>query len=436
MKSTYELPRLTRCPKCQTTFRVSNEQLRLAGGKVRCGHCDSVFNALFALVTEVPTIGEHAPARPSVNAAPTESDASLEILTEETDQTGLEPDSDLEPDRKTDFELDLIPETFEVKSSIDAEFESEAHHEIEDADVPGEPSETHVAEVAKFDETFNAEEKGDDADASRLGDAAEEIEYIELSAGDLRMESPFDDEEPKDLTADSEPAVVPEHKVAVDEESIETEDDDLPPLDTRAAEQPEYDESIENVVVVSDEDRQKLEETIPFAIRDSVLAAEKPGMSRRLLALLSVLALVLLGALAIQLAVFRGLQLGQQFPALRPFLDQVCHYVGCSYTGRRDVKQIHLLNRDIRGIPDRAGVLLITATMRNDAAYPQPFPDFEIVLSDLASNVVAQRRFPPAEYLGALGREQSLMQPHTPVQVQLEVLDPGADAVNFEINFY
>lgn len=35
----------TRCPVCATVFRVTSEQLRLKAGKVRCGHCQAVFNA-------------------------------------------------------------------------------------------------------------------------------------------------------------------------------------------------------------------------------------------------------------------------------------------------------------------------------------------------------------------------------------------------------
>jgi predicted Zn finger-like uncharacterized protein len=36
---------LTRCPKCQTTFRISEEVLRKAAGQVRCGRCSNIFNA-------------------------------------------------------------------------------------------------------------------------------------------------------------------------------------------------------------------------------------------------------------------------------------------------------------------------------------------------------------------------------------------------------
>lgn len=42
----------TRCPGCETTFRVTPEQLKVRAGKVRCGKCQAVFNALDRLVEE------------------------------------------------------------------------------------------------------------------------------------------------------------------------------------------------------------------------------------------------------------------------------------------------------------------------------------------------------------------------------------------------
>lgn len=43
---------LTRCPGCATTFRVSSEQLGMAGGRVRCGACERVFHAVEYRVEE------------------------------------------------------------------------------------------------------------------------------------------------------------------------------------------------------------------------------------------------------------------------------------------------------------------------------------------------------------------------------------------------
>ena len=50
----------TRCPDCQTIFRVTPEQLKARAGKVRCGHCQGVFNALDSLLDEAATSATRA----------------------------------------------------------------------------------------------------------------------------------------------------------------------------------------------------------------------------------------------------------------------------------------------------------------------------------------------------------------------------------------
>ena len=36
---------ITRCPQCEISFRVTDEQLRMADGAVRCGSCLTIFQA-------------------------------------------------------------------------------------------------------------------------------------------------------------------------------------------------------------------------------------------------------------------------------------------------------------------------------------------------------------------------------------------------------
>ncbi len=72
---------LTRCPTCSTAFRVTPEQLKARAGKVRCGHCKAVFNALESL-EDAPPVAEAAPPPPSesepVPAAATEAAPAVE----------------------------------------------------------------------------------------------------------------------------------------------------------------------------------------------------------------------------------------------------------------------------------------------------------------------------------------------------------------------
>ena len=56
----------TRCPVCQTVFRVVQDQLKVSEGWVRCGRCAKVFNAfegLFDLEREFPALRMPTPSQ-------------------------------------------------------------------------------------------------------------------------------------------------------------------------------------------------------------------------------------------------------------------------------------------------------------------------------------------------------------------------------------
>lgn len=66
---------LTRCPSCATNFRVTPEQLKARAGRVRCGECQNVFNALDTLIEEplaisAPTAEAAVPPAPTVEELP------------------------------------------------------------------------------------------------------------------------------------------------------------------------------------------------------------------------------------------------------------------------------------------------------------------------------------------------------------------------------
>ncbi len=63
---------LARCPQCRTLFRLSATELKAAHGKVRCGICHSVFDALEALVdtqSEPPTRAASSARAPLLSGA-------------------------------------------------------------------------------------------------------------------------------------------------------------------------------------------------------------------------------------------------------------------------------------------------------------------------------------------------------------------------------
>src|SRR4029453_9318725 len=50
----------TRCPGCKTVFRVTDAQLALREGQVRCGHCRAVFNGRDERISLAPPSGGQA----------------------------------------------------------------------------------------------------------------------------------------------------------------------------------------------------------------------------------------------------------------------------------------------------------------------------------------------------------------------------------------
>jgi hypothetical protein len=122
-------------------------------------------------------------------------------------------------------------------------------------------------------------------------------------------------------------------------------------------------------------------------------------------------------------------------PVWRPILMRACATLGCSLPAWRDGSSLHLLARDVRPHPSVPDAMMISASFRNDAPWPQAWPLLQVSLADLEGRPVALRRFRPDEYLGAAPREDTLA-PGQSATLTLEVQDPGKQAVAFSFEFH
>src|SRR3569833_3201667 len=86
-------------------------------------------------------------------------------------------------------------------------------------------------------------------------------------------------------------------------------------------------------------------------------------------------------------------------PAIGGWLRQACASLGCRLPLVRDVHQLHLVARDVQAHPSVPGALMISATVRNDAPFAQPYPVVSLTLSDADGHHLAMRRLHPSEYL-------------------------------------
>lgn len=136
----------------------------------------------------------------------------------------------------------------------------------------------------------------------------------------------------------------------------------------------------------------------------------------------------------VQTVYFKHNDLARQ-PQLRPWIERFCGYLSCDLSLPSDVRQLELVSQDIRSHPKVKSALLVTTTIINNAYFTQSYPGLQITFSDLNGQRVAMRRFAPQEYLSKDTLQEAGMPPNTPIQVELEMMDPGSNAVNFEFDF-
>lgn len=120
---------------------------------------------------------------------------------------------------------------------------------------------------------------------------------------------------------------------------------------------------------------------------------------------------------------------------VRPWLDLTCSAVGCTLPPLIDIRAISSEDLLIRSHTEIANALTVNLVFRNTATFSQPFPALELRFTDADNTLVAQRRFLPAEYLPEDLAGMQMMPPDAPVQILLEILDPGVRAVNYEVSF-
>lgn len=167
-----------------------------------------------------------------------------------------------------------------------------------------------------------------------------------------------------------------------------------------------------------------------FARRRTAIASDR-SHGRRWLLPAAIVGLTVL--LALQWLVADRARLAAD-PGWRPLVAGTCAVLQCSLPPWHEPSAIMLLERDVRPHPDAADALRITASFRNDAAWPQPWPELVLTLSDIDGRPLGARVFMPAEYLAG-APPSDLLDSGQGAVIRMDVLDPGAGAVGFAFDF-
>jgi len=141
-----------------------------------------------------------------------------------------------------------------------------------------------------------------------------------------------------------------------------------------------------------------------------------------------------LGLLA-QLAYLKRDLLADQ-PLTKKWVVLACDKIpNCTIPKKRAIGKIKLDSRHIYGHPNINGALVVSASFSNRATFSQPYPTLVISMSNIRGQEVAARRFSPKEYLDGNQNIERGFGSGDNVTINLQIADPGNEAMAFEIDF-
>ncbi|WP_417516325.1 DUF3426 domain-containing protein [Marinobacter sp.] len=407
----------TQCPKCLTRFRVTDEQLGIAKGKVRCGHCMDVFNAV-----------EHQVAGSAGSVPETPSDTSSKVPAEPSSASGFtsdtiednfifadNPEEDAEEGRyagtRLTFSDEELSDSFRGVDDRNASSREEPGEDEFSESVDESWAEAILQEDSSPAKT-PSEPEAEKVEAEPEVKQELQIETTPETAGDKGVEATSIPEHPQDdaqgFYVDEQPD--PAFESFADEHGIEPKEESVQRNEPFAAGSPFGD-----------------------LRRDPVSVGGKNRSWLRTLAW-SLIVLGLLGVLASQVIWFQFDRLSA-IPELRPFYEKGCELAGCELKPLINVEAIQSRKLVVRTNPENRNQLVVDAVIVNRADFQQPFPAIALTFSNLNGDVVAQSVFTPSEYLAGEAEDLQAMPVETPVRIAISIRDPGRDAVNYNISF-
>lgn len=413
----------TICPHCQTVFKVSDEHLKAADGYVRCGICKEVFNAL----EKPPAVTKKGPSSNSVitdkngttkTVAAGDSNPTEPVV----HQTTTRPDSEKHQEPPGDSAA-ISPITTEPTKAIpDAVIDSAQ------ADLFSETSEAEAPQTQKHTPSSSAEKSAPEAIEPDTVAATPAINpdiqaVTETPAQTARSQS--GPQEISDRAAHKEGATETPSasSTAPPKTTAEpTNKTEVTPTTTTASDHEAEDTDLFDGVqskLIPDEYR------IPELHNTYSLWRDIAW---------SLAILVFTATLFAEYIWFNRNELISD-PQLRPLVTQFCAVANCDTMDLREPAKIEMTTRNIYSHPNVKNALMISGTLVNHAHFEQPYPNIQIDFSDVRGEVIASRIFTPEHYMQIKLSSLKLMPPEMPVDFNMEIQDPGNDAMTYEFSF-
>lgn len=398
----------TRCPHCQTAFKVVRDQLLLREGWVRCGHCSEPFNALDHLIdlnppAPQPTPSGPLPAEPEQTPGETPPPAPTVPVVAGQRWNSFQVDQPaylgFPPVAAQGYDMTPAPQPEAVDERGGPRFEGESLPGLAAEGTQGawsvvrEPALGIAPDVASRDEGAVLPDVNPvDSPAVNREDAA----------------APYN-------TADDE-ETTPLSEFNLNEALNYRFDTDEGPAFSAA--------SLAEANAVTQE---------PEFVRQAQRQARWNSTPAR--ATLGVLSLVLLLVLAGQAAMQWRNVLAQQWPASQPWLQQLCNATtGCQLAAPRDLDALVIDSSTLS--PAKTG-LQVDVLLRNRIDRAVAWPALELTLTDAQGKIEQRKVLEPAQFLPAVQAAAPALRagiaPGQQMQLQLHLAVSGTAPAGYKL---
>lgn len=372
----------TKCPHCQTTFRVAHDQLKLRAGLVRCGHCKEIFNGIEHLLpperpastASTPLPAQSSTVETAVDSTPVHDEQAMEeavASAEAGSSPSLSPDSAaqmIEEDETVAVapppENDAPPASrlaFDISADFEREFPASLPSSDDEEAKPVDPLQRMTLMDFTSELPDNAEES-----ATTMG----KYSHAEEPATSFAPHEPDDlDEAIEDLQRKPWRRARSKNKSkSQDEEATEELDEE-----DASEEEPSF--------IKHGRRRQRLGKKL----RNFLIAGS---------------CFLLLAGLAQGTYVFRN-QIAGMFPQAKPFLTQVCGVIGCRINLPAQITAVSIESSELQTLADNQNRFVLTTLLRNNSSTFQEWPYIELTLNDGNEKPLLRRVFKPSDYLDA-----------------------------------
>ncbi len=329
----------TRCPHCQTSFRVTMQQLELREGLVRCGTCREIFNGIDSVFEYEPGQGFELTAPPAGQdiadrmtlidfgslrgtqaPSPSNMQAELDALSRAIADLQAKPWAT--PAASPQEELGSAEHRAAVQAGGENEHDDDRHHDHNDSQHHG-----HFAAHASHADTENPHDRA-------------MKRWLPPRDGDERRSGLDNDQ-------------------------------------------------------VSDREDQGRDSREPSFVKQG-RKRERSARTWKILLWLGIPLLLL--ALAAQLTFYYRNDIAARAPQTAPYLREACRHLGCVIRLPREIGQLSLVSSRLDAIGEGSGRFQLLATIRNQSDTVQALPTLDLRMKNAEGQPLVRKAFLPTLY--------------------------------------